>query len=47
MSTKGPNGGFYLSKIANDISILDIVQIIDGLDFFEIALLELKFAVEV
>ena len=35
MSTKGPNGGFCLSKIADDISILDIVQIIDGLDFFD------------
>jgi len=33
-STKGPHGGFSLGKDANDISLLDIVEIIDGLDFF-------------
>ena len=33
-STKGPHGGFSLGKNANDISLLDIVEIIDGLDFF-------------
>lgn len=33
-STKGPHGGFSIGKDANEISLLDIVQIIDGLDFF-------------
>ncbi len=33
-STKGPHGGFSLGKNANSISLLDIVEIIDGLDFF-------------
>ena len=33
-STKGPNGGFSLGKDAKKISMLDIVKIIDGLDFF-------------
>jgi len=42
MSTKGPNGGFCLSKIADDISVLDIVKIIDGLDFFENCIVGIK-----
>ena len=29
-STKGPNGGFSLGKPAKDISLMDIVDIIDG-----------------
>jgi len=33
-STKGPHGGFSLGKDAYDITLLDIVEIIDGLDFF-------------
>ncbi len=33
-STKGPHGGFSLGKDALKISLLDIVQVIDGLDFF-------------
>ncbi len=33
-STKGPHGGFSLGKDANKVSLLDIVEIIDGLDFF-------------
>jgi len=33
-STKGPHGGFSLGKDAKNISLLDIVEIIDGLDFF-------------
>ena len=33
-STKGPHGGFSLGKDAHEISLLDIVEIIDGLDFF-------------
>ena len=33
-STKGPNGGFYLVKPANKITLLRIVRIIDGDDIF-------------
>jgi len=33
-STKGPNGGFGLAKPAKEISLLNIIEIIDGLDLF-------------
>jgi Rrf2 family iron-sulfur cluster assembly transcriptional regulator len=33
-STKGPNGGFTLKKPALDISLMEIVEIIDGSDSF-------------
>ena len=33
-STKGPNGGFTLKKPALDISVMEIVEIIDGTDVF-------------
>lgn len=33
-STKGPHGGFSLGQNADEITLLDIVEIIDGLDFF-------------
>ncbi len=35
LSTKGPHGGFALADDADEISLLDIVKIIDGLDVFE------------
>jgi len=38
-SVKGPSGGFYLAKDAKDISLCDIVEIIDGPDFFETCLI--------
>jgi Rrf2 family protein len=34
VSTKGPNGGFGLGKSADEISLYDIVRIVDGEDFF-------------
>lgn len=34
-STKGPHGGFSLNKPAMDISIMDIIEIIDGSDSFD------------
>lgn len=34
LSTKGPHGGFSLGKNANNISLYEIVKIIDGLEFF-------------
>lgn len=33
-STKGPNGGFYLNKPAMDISLMEIIELIDGSDTF-------------
>jgi Rrf2 family transcriptional regulator, iron-sulfur cluster assembly transcription factor len=41
-STKGPRGGFCLGKDPYEISIMDIVEIIDGLDCFSMCLLGLK-----
>ncbi len=37
-STKGPNGGFTLARPAEDIPIMDIVEIIDGTGIFETCL---------
>ena len=31
---KGPNGGFYLSANAKPVVLIDIVTIIDGVQFF-------------
>lgn len=42
VSSKGPNGGFGLGKPSNDIFLIDIVEIIDGLDFFDSCLIGLK-----
>ena len=41
-STKGPHGGFSLGKPAENISLLEIVQIIDGLDFFNTCVIGVK-----
>ncbi|MFC2129243.1 RrF2 family transcriptional regulator [Bacteroidota bacterium] len=37
-STKGPNGGFILSKPAEEIPLMDIIEIIDGTDIFDTCL---------
>lgn len=34
-STKGPNGGFYLKRPAIDISLMEVIDVLDGLDSFE------------
>lgn len=41
-STKGPHGGFGIGKSPYEISLMDIVQVIDGLDDFESCVLGLK-----
>lgn len=41
LSTKGPNGGFSINKKQGEITIMNIVEIIDGLDFFNNCLLGL------
>ncbi|MGQ8335731.1 RrF2 family transcriptional regulator [Sunxiuqinia sp. A32] len=41
-STKGPNGGFGLGKKPEDISLYEIVSIVDGEDFFKNCLISLQ-----
>lgn len=38
-SKKGKNGGFYLSKSASQIKLIDIVEAIDGLELFKSCIL--------
>ncbi|MEX0988420.1 MAG: Rrf2 family transcriptional regulator [Bacteroidales bacterium] len=38
ISTKGPHGGFSLGRPAEDISLMDIVEIVDGSDIFDTCL---------
>jgi len=42
VSTKGPNGGFGLGKKPREISLYDIVRIVDGEDFFKNCLIGLQ-----
>lgn len=41
-STKGPNGGFGLGKKIDEISLYDIVRIVDGDDFFRNCLIGMQ-----
>lgn len=41
-STKGPHGGFGLAKDPYDISMLEIIQVIDGNGLFEDCLIGLR-----
>lgn len=41
-STKGPNGGFLLSKSAGEISLYDIIVLFDGKSIFEDCLIGLS-----
>lgn len=41
-STKGPNGGFGLGKRTDEISLYEIVRIVDGEDFFKNCLIGLQ-----
>ncbi len=38
-STKGPHGGFCLGRPAENITLIDIVEIIDGLDVFKVCMI--------
>jgi Rrf2 family transcriptional regulator, iron-sulfur cluster assembly transcription factor len=42
VSTKGPNGGFSLSKPSEEISLWDIVTNVDGEEFFTNCLIGLR-----
>ena len=46
LSTKGPNGGFSLGRDADEISIYEIITIIDGSDMFEKCLISLRSCLE-
>lgn len=41
-SAKGPNGGFYIDNNSKQISLIKVVEVIDGLDFFNGCSLGLK-----
>ncbi len=41
-STKGPHGGFGLALAPEEITMLDVVQIIDGDDIFDVCVLSLR-----
>ena len=45
-STKGPNGGFGLGKDPQDILLMDIVDIIDGVDNFEKCAIGVRYCSE-
>jgi Rrf2 family protein len=40
-SSKGPHGGFNLNKKAHEIFLMDIIEIIDGIDSFNMCILGL------
>jgi Rrf2 family protein len=41
-STKGPNGGFSMARNPDEVSLYDIVAIIDGTDIFEECLIGMQ-----
>ena len=41
-STKGPNGGFYIDEESQKIKLITIIEVFDGLDFFNRCGLGLK-----
>ncbi|MBK9794175.1 MAG: Rrf2 family transcriptional regulator [Sphingobacteriales bacterium] len=41
-SVKGPNGGFYIDPSSKPVSIYQVVEAIDGTDFFERCVIGLK-----
>jgi len=45
-STKGPNGGFGLGKNKENIFLIDIVEIIDGIDSFHNCIIGVKYCTE-
>jgi Rrf2 family transcriptional regulator, iron-sulfur cluster assembly transcription factor len=39
VSTKGPNGGFTLGREAIDITVMEVIELIDGTDTFDTCLI--------
>jgi Rrf2 family protein len=46
-STKGPHGGFGLGKKADEIKLIDVVDIIDGQDIFKKCMIRLEDCSEI
>jgi Rrf2 family iron-sulfur cluster assembly transcriptional regulator len=46
LSTKGPNGGFGISEKTMNLSLMDIIKIIDGDDLFDQCLISNKICGE-
>jgi Rrf2 family iron-sulfur cluster assembly transcriptional regulator len=45
-STKGPNGGFGLGKKPEEILLMDVVQVVDGMDSFHKCVIGVKYCSE-
>lgn len=45
-SSKGPNGGFGLGRPSKEIFLMDIVEIIDGMDSFNQCVIGIKYCTE-
>ena len=41
-STKGPHGGFGIGRKPEDITLMDIIKLIDGMDSFNMCVIGLK-----
>jgi len=41
-STKGPNGGFFLNKSTKKTTLLDVIEAVDGLEYFRRCSIGLK-----
>lgn len=46
VSTKGPNGGFSLGMGADEIYLMDIIDIVEGQDVFNKCAIDVKFCSE-
>lgn len=46
ISTKGPNGGFALGRPAEEILLMDVIEIIDGQDNFHRCAIGVKYCAE-
>ena len=42
VSTKGPNGGFSLSKMPEEVSLFEIIEMVEGDDYFNNCLIRLE-----
>ncbi len=42
LSVKGPNGGFYMDDSNKNVTVYQVVEAIDGTDFFERCIIGLK-----
>jgi Rrf2 family transcriptional regulator, iron-sulfur cluster assembly transcription factor len=45
-STKGPNGGFCLGRPASELFLMDVVEIVDGTDYFKKCVIGINYCAE-